>query len=310
MQNNQNNAHFKYAGHIIRYKLWFLSKKEGIIIATINLQAIEDSFVDSFRPNVNFGSSPELLVGKLVDGVLYRALLKFDLTSIPSGVSITSAQLTLHMNFDYSGTGAIAAITPYAVAGSWNGATLTWPNQPAVNNAIAGTATSVTRPGLYTWNVLNLVNLWLTGSLANNGLELKTGESVILEAKNFASNAGAQKPLLTIAYGTGLRPGEVTITGHAAVPGHGHVITGDSIQYTATRDTFQAGGSFTVNNISANTAIIAVQYSNDGVNYAEESPVGSFPNSSRILPSPAGARFQRIAYQSLIPGHPATLAIN
>ncbi|WP_214658960.1 DNRLRE domain-containing protein [Candidatus Formimonas warabiya] len=282
------------------------------MMATINLPAIDDSFVDSFQPTLNYGSSPVLLVGKLADGILYRSLLKFDLASIPSGASITSAQLTLEMNFDYSGAGTIASITPYAVADNWSGATVTWNNQPAINQAIAGTTANVTVTGPYSWNVLSLVNGWSTGSLANNGLELRTGESASLETKSFvSSNAAAQKPVLTIKYETDL-PAAVTIVGHAVESGHEDVTTTDSFQYSVARDTSQMTEvSFTIHNTGGNTAIVGIQYSNDGLTYTpQEFFDASFPNTVILLPALVYSGFKRVAYRSLASGQPTTLAID
>ncbi len=37
---------------------------------TINLQVFDDSYVDSYQPTINYGNSPVLLVGKLIDGVV------------------------------------------------------------------------------------------------------------------------------------------------------------------------------------------------------------------------------------------------
>ncbi|WP_214658961.1 DNRLRE domain-containing protein [Candidatus Formimonas warabiya] len=282
------------------------------MMATINLPAIDDSFVDSFQPTLNYGNSPVLLVGKLVDGILYRSLLKFDLASIPSGASIISAQLTLEMNFDYSGAGTIASITPYAVADNWSGATVTWNNQPAINQAIAGTTANVTVTGPYSWNVLNLVNGWFTGSLANNGLELRTGESTSLETKSFvSSNAAAQRPVLTIAYETDILPAAVTIAGRTVESGHEDVTTTDSFQYSGARDTSQMTAvSFVVSNTGPNTATIGAEDSNDGINFVTEYTFGLAPNITTVVQYSFYSRFKRLSYKSLNPGQPTTVSID
>lgn len=279
---------------------------------TINLQAIDDSFIDSLQPNVNYGSSPVLLVGKLVNDILYRSLLKFDLGSIPSGASIISAELTLYMNLDYSGTGTIASITPYAVVDSWNGATVTWNNQPAINNSVAGTTTNVTVIGFYSFNVLNLVSAWFNGSLTNNGLELKTEETASLETKSFASSeAASQKPVLTIQYDTTVVPIDVNISGHAVTSGHEDVITEDSVQFTTARDISQnIKIGFMINNTSDNSAIVGIESSNNGITYAQEFTTPIFPNTVSLLESSSYSGFKRVSYQSLILGQPATLSID
>ncbi|ATW24774.1 hypothetical protein DCMF_08315 [Candidatus Formimonas warabiya] len=265
-----------------------------------------------------------LLVGKLINGVLYRSLLKFDLTSIPSEASILTAELTLNMNFDFSDAGKITPITPYAVADSWDNTKVNWGNQPDINKDIAGTTTNVTKTGLYSWNVLNLVKAWHTESLANNGLELKTKENTSTEAKSFLSgNTPLQKPVLTIEYDTDPHPEDETsakqdeaseddeVSEQEEVSGHEDITTGDAVQYTMAINTFRkATVSFTINNTSTNSASIGIQHSKDDATYTEEFRIASLPKTVRTVHSDIDSKFKRISYQSVIPGRPATLSID
>ncbi len=280
----------------------------------INLPTLDDSYADSFQPATNYGSLPVLVVGKLTNDILSRSLLKFDLTTIPLGSSIISAVLTLYLNLDYSGTGTAVSITPYAVVNGWNEATVTWNNQPAINNGITGSTVNATVSGLYSWDVLNIVNAWVGGSLTNNGLELKTPEIISLESKRFNSNnAVSQRPVLTIEYGSPEPlPTNVIDSRHAVDTGHEDVITTDSLQSTIAKNTSQKTSvSFSVYNSSANFAEVGIEGSMDGVNYAQEITSTASPFSTVVLLEPLYATvFKRVIYKSGNPGLPATLSID
>jgi len=64
---------------------------------TINLTAIGDAYVLDAQPNRNFGSSTELVVGRdPANGSTYRALVQFDLSSVPPYAKVANATLKIH----------------------------------------------------------------------------------------------------------------------------------------------------------------------------------------------------------------------
>jgi len=90
------------------------------------LQAIEDTYVDSTNPEANYGSENGITSGRQ-GGSVYRAYVKFDLSSIPAGQVIIGAILRLE-------NGYISIPAPelevYRVYDSWDESTLTWNDQP------------------------------------------------------------------------------------------------------------------------------------------------------------------------------------
>lgn len=84
-----------------------------------------DAFIYTGGATTNFGSNVSLAVGRLsVDSQIYRSLIKFDLSSVPSDAVISSAVLSLMVNGDYS-TNA-ETISVYRVIRAWTEAGVTW----------------------------------------------------------------------------------------------------------------------------------------------------------------------------------------
>lgn len=93
---------------------------------TLALPAIADAYVRSRNPINNYGSAQNLKV-QGYQGDLYRTWLKFDISSIPSNVAITSAQLNLYVSTNYQ---ARSYVLQHSNTVSWTENGITWNNQP------------------------------------------------------------------------------------------------------------------------------------------------------------------------------------
>lgn len=283
------------------------------------IQTFDDLYIDSSQPDTNFNSSPAMWIGKQADGVLERSLIKFDLSFIPAGSAIISSNLNLYIDYDASGIGSEATIIPYAISDSWDISTVTWNNQPAINDAITGLATDVSNPGYYSWIITNLVDQWVNGGLANNGLELKTEEIDSEENKRFISSNETEpekqafKPVFVIQYNPGSPVSlnlNAVIAGHNVVTEHEEVTTGDVFESTVIRNTSDRPlVSFFVNNLSANLADVGIEVSTDGVNFLREN-YNSISQGLQILIPSYDATYTRIYYKSNISGNPTSLSID
>ncbi len=93
----------------------------------ISIVAIEDTYAKSSEPDTNYGSSNSLCSG-FSDGSIYRAFIKFDLSSIPAGHVVIGAKLRLENNF-------ISMPAPeldvYRIYDRWEESTVTWNDQPS-----------------------------------------------------------------------------------------------------------------------------------------------------------------------------------
>jgi hypothetical protein len=64
-----------------------------------------DTYISDVNPTTNYGTAAVLYVGELNVGAnILRTLIKFDLSSIPSGALINSATLSFYTTGDYSDT--------------------------------------------------------------------------------------------------------------------------------------------------------------------------------------------------------------
>ena len=127
-----------------------------------------DTFVSASNPNLNYGTSPILVVQP--GSVVY---MKFNLASLPMGATVQRASLRLYV--DVLVTPGIFDVFP--VLGEWSEGTLTYSsNPPRLGPSATGQTISVTSFSVNNYvlaDITGLVQDWLSGKLANNGLALK-----------------------------------------------------------------------------------------------------------------------------------------
>ena len=153
-------------------------------------------------PSSNFGSAVAILAdgadgsnGELV------SLLKWNLSSIPAGSTVTSASLILQV---FNQTNNVYNLR--AMLASWSEGGATWNNTlPKTNHGsqIIGSFTP-TATGSYQINLnatgIALVQGWINGS-ANNGITLETGGTTDgIDMRSSQYGTVAQRPRLTIVY--------------------------------------------------------------------------------------------------------------
>lgn len=173
---------------------------------TVTLQpdstAGKDTQLSSHLPDNNWGTYPSLGVGLSSDGTeLYRSLVQFDLSSIPSGSVINSATLSLYCDEEASSTDDNVWV--HRATASWSESTATWNNQPS-HEATASAVTTITGLGWFSWDIKSLVQGWVNGSFPNYGMKLIGEETDTGSWKIFySSDVGVYptlRPKLTITY--------------------------------------------------------------------------------------------------------------
>ncbi|MGA2687634.1 MAG: DNRLRE domain-containing protein [Candidatus Korobacteraceae bacterium] len=129
-----------------------------------------DVLTYSSNPNTNYGSYTSLFVQK--GSVTSRSYIKFNLGTLPTGVNVSKATLRLFVN-QIAGPGSFDV---YQLNSTWSESTLTYNNAPAL-----GTSATGNHPVAFTSSSLNqfividitaLVQGWMNGSIANDGLAL------------------------------------------------------------------------------------------------------------------------------------------
>ena len=128
---------------------------------------VGDTFSNSAAHNQNYGTQPAFVVQQGA-----TAYLKFNLGTLPSGVTVSKATLRLYVD----AVAANGSFDVYQLNNSWNESTLTYNNAPALGtSATGGHPVSVTSPSLNQFVVIDITPLvqdWANGSVPNNGVAL------------------------------------------------------------------------------------------------------------------------------------------
>ena len=129
-----------------------------------------DAYTSSTAPTTNYGADPSLFVQK--GSVTSASYVRFDLSTLPAGASVSKATLRLYVN---------QVVTPgkfdvYRLNHGWVESALTYTNAPprgasaTGGHPVAFTASSLNQFVLI--DITPLVTGWANGSIPNHGLEL------------------------------------------------------------------------------------------------------------------------------------------
>jgi hypothetical protein len=130
-----------------------VSASSSVTGATTTAFPSDDAYVDSGNPGTNYGAATWLYVGDENGNnpaICTRSFLKFDLSILPPGSTITSAQLYLYC----WGKGTSPDVSSHYVNDdTWGEGAITWNNQPAFNAAATDTTTVNNTATWFSWDV-------------------------------------------------------------------------------------------------------------------------------------------------------------
>ena len=176
---------------------WWLCVLFFAAVPAWSVQAtlVGDAHVSALQPTVNSGSLSNLNVG---GG--YTSLMQFDFGVLPAGTTasqITRATLRVYLNrADAAGT-----VSAQTVLGAWNEGSVTYATMPPLG-AVVQTAQAGTAGQFVTFDVTPLVQAWVSGATANNGVAL-TAASSVLQFDSKENDQTAHAPQLEIALAVG-----------------------------------------------------------------------------------------------------------
>jgi hypothetical protein len=135
-------------------------------------------------------------VGADEDLDVYRSLLRFDLSGLPSGVEIQSAYLYLYV---VSVQGDPDSIIMRRITQLWS-ASVTWNSRPATSEPSASTWVDMWPNQWRSWNATGLVRGWYAGTYPNYGMMLLSDNEADEFLRVFSSAEGAHDPYLRVTY--------------------------------------------------------------------------------------------------------------
>lgn len=274
--------------------------------------SLKDTFIDSNNPDTNFGGYYALLLGNYLSTIIYRSLLQFDLSSLPSGYVITKAELALYViRNDYPGTSK--AYDVFRIRQNFNENTVTYNNQPTVDSV--SVASFTINDELNTFikvDITDLVNDWYDGKYVNDGLEIRaTNESLTTTLVVFDSKESEDEsffPQLEISLEE-----PVQISGRRFVTdSETGLTTADSYAFSQTYDVSQnANYTFFVKNTGgSNNANAIIQISPDALNWTNDSALYSIAPGQIVSIIPKTfSQYTRLAYKSATSGNSTTIDV-
>ena len=164
--------------------------------STVSLRPVADTYIYRDLPEQNYGSSTELMVGRLTELGWLETRIRF--SGIPSGALIQSATLLLYIQ---AGTG-IQTVSVQCASSSWEENTLTWgtPNSQARWGTPNSPFMARSQTGFVALDVTAHVQAWADGSRPNYGFHLSSADAPIGITNTFASRETVMAPKLTITY--------------------------------------------------------------------------------------------------------------
>lgn len=209
------------------------------------ITASRDSYLKQSSSNDNFQIDSELLV-KTISGDTLRAVYYFDLSSIPSGETVTHANLRLYVT-----QSADSAVRVHRITDSWTESGVTWNNTAADFDATQdATFTPSSTEVFLTIGITALVQGWRSGT-ANHGVMLISAG--IDQRSKFTSrewSTSSQRPRLDVTTVLTANISTSKISQVLQDPANGttnpKLIPGAAVRYTITAINTGAGAASNV----------------------------------------------------------------
>ncbi len=159
----------------------------------------QDSFIDQRNPNRNYGSEVELKVRGQA-GDINQALFRFDLSSIPAGSNISSATI-----YFYATHKIPSPVYLHRITNNWTETGVTWNNfANGYDSTPIGSLVPYANFQVYSVSITNLVQQWVNGTIANQGVVLIASNDALESRFNSKEAAGtALDPYIVVEVSQG-----------------------------------------------------------------------------------------------------------
>jgi hypothetical protein len=193
--------------------------------------SVFDGSINQGAPTSANGTTSQNMAAGLLGGNQRQALIQFDLSAVPSGAGLAALHASgLNVGNGYLtltegpiAPGGAATINVHQVTSAWTEAGATW-NAAPTYNATATTSftnvypftSSVTLPSI---NIPTLVQGWANGTIANDGVLLKTAATNLTTFTTSEWTTASQRPTLTVLYTLACSPGFADCNNNGATDG-------------------------------------------------------------------------------------------
>lgn len=163
--------------------------------------ATADSYVSQSAPNDNYGNLSYFYVRRDAEGDEDHALIAFDTSTLPDNIVVVSATLRLYSEINLRQPNApadVLPVQPEAALSSWTETGVTWNNRPASSDL--GDPAVNYQVGWQHFDVTNIVQGWVDGSVTNYGMVLTPGARVEGWAFYWDRSHDTAGPRLTVEY--------------------------------------------------------------------------------------------------------------
>jgi RHS repeat-associated protein len=96
------------------------------IVVVPDPAASQDTSLSEANPTTLYGTNPSVLAGSDASQNTWRGLLKFDMSMIPAGTTIRSADLNMHFGASFGSDTNTVPFATYLATQDWSEATATW----------------------------------------------------------------------------------------------------------------------------------------------------------------------------------------
>jgi hypothetical protein len=155
---------------------------------------VNDTVIYAGLPNAINGTGPNLWTGQTSTGVA-RSLIKFDLSAIPAGSLIQSAQVSVYIS-----NANTTSVRAHRVSAAWVEASATWNNFAGAYDPAVLAAFATGGYGTRTFSLTGQVQAWVNGD-PNHGFLLEEDPTTYRTGYTSSENGTAsRRPALAVCY--------------------------------------------------------------------------------------------------------------
>ena len=198
--------------------LW---KRAGVVLFVLLLNAAvhaqitpsQDAYTNSAAPKTNYGANALLNVADATQ----ISYVQFNLSSIPSGATVSQATLKLYVN----SVTTVGSFNVDYVLGPWSESTITYSLAPALGNTIVSgvTLTAASKNQYILINITPAVEAWLNGNEPNDGIALVANSTFNASFDSKENTGTSHPPELDIVFSGGTITGVTTSVGSGLTGG-------------------------------------------------------------------------------------------